>query len=298
MLLPGGRSGLVRLSDSLKIALDLCERSSRVLLTLVDPYLPTYRESQWLTRAQVEGRLDPEEGSQRIREVLSTIPDDVATKVAYLHGHEVHSLSLSAILLSCFCLESYINTLAYFLFRDADLLGLIREGHENSAEVIINAIARMTIREKWRTVGRLNNDRGFDASRPPFQDFQILFRFRDDQVHDKIVEWGSAESSKRYNGKFPEDRLGPLDLGHALYAAEAYWGMVQEVHRLTEVPQADFHRHYNVKPWLDDKHRQALIDTAKNYRRGSGTAMIQVADLTRRSSRPLGFLAAAERPSR
>src|SRR5437867_2022236 len=103
MLLAGGRSGLVRLSDSLKTALDLCDRSSQTLLALVDPYLPTYRESQRLARDQREGRLGLEEADQRIRQVLSAIPEEVGTRVAYLHGHEIHSLSLSAILLSCFC---------------------------------------------------------------------------------------------------------------------------------------------------------------------------------------------------
>ncbi len=266
MFLIGGHSGLVRLSDNLKTTLSLCERSSCVLLALVDPHLSAYREIKRLARDKLEGTLGEEEGNNRIREVLTTIPDEVGGKVAYLHGREIYSLSLSAILLSCFCLESYVNTLAYFLVKEADLLGLIRQGNENSAEVIVDAIARMTIREKWKTVGRLKHDQGFDTSRPPFQDFQILFRFRDDHVHDKVMEWASTDSATRYNKKFPEDLIHPLDLGHALYAAETYWGMVEEVHRLTAVPRADFHRHYNLAPWVDETHRRELMETATRYR--------------------------------
>lgn len=266
MLLAGGKSGLVRLSDSLKTTLELCEASTINLLQIAEPYQPIYREIQRLARDQLDGKIAPDEGDRRTREALQGIPEAVGFKIAYLAAHEIHSLSLSSVLLSCFCLESYVNTLAYFLFNEVDLLGLVRGGNKSSAEVLIDAIARMSIREKWRTVGRLKDARGFDPSRPPFQEFQILFRFRDDQVHDTVVEWGLSESSRRYNGKFPEDGIGPLDLSHALFAADTYWGMVQEVHRLTGVPQADFHRHYNVSPWLNESRRKELARMAKKYR--------------------------------
>ena len=265
MLLDGGRSGLVRLSDSLKTTLNLCEASTVNLLRIVEPYHHLYRESQRLARDQLDGKLDSDEGDRRRREVLDGIPEEVDFKVAYLAAHEIHSLALTSVLLSCFCLESYVNTLAYSLFKEVDLLGLVQTGNKNSAEVLINAVARMSIRDKWRTIGRLKDERGFDSSRPPFQDFQILFRFRDDQVHDKVVEW--AESSKQYNGKFPEDGMGlSLDLGHALFAADTYWGMVQEVHRLTTVPQTDFQgQFFNVSPWQDESRRNELARTARKY---------------------------------
>lgn len=266
MLLEGGHSGLVRLSDSLKTALSLCARSSQDLLQLVRPHLSSYQESQRLARDALADKLDTEETDSRIREVLSAIPDEVAKKVAYLHGHEIHTLSLSALFLSCFCLESYINTLAYFLFQEGDFLSLIKHGHRRSAEVLIDAIAKMTIRDKWKTVGKLRDAKGFDASRPPFQDFQILFRFRDDHVHDKVISWGIENAKSRYNGKFPEAAAYSLDLDHALYGAETYWNMVQEVHRLTGVDQTSFHQYYNVRPWVDDGHYKELKEIATEYR--------------------------------
>ena len=266
MLLEGGHSGLVRLSDSLKTGLSLCARSSSGLLRLVRPHLSSYQESQRLAREALAGKLDTDKADSRIREVLSAIPDDVARNAAYLHGHEIHTLSLSALFLSCFCLESYINTLAYFLFQEGDFLSLVKHGHRSSAEVLIDAIAKMTIREKWKTVGRLRDAKGFDVSRPPFQDFQILFRFRDDHVHDKVISWEPENAKSRYNGKFPEGAAYPLDLGHALYGAETYWKMVQEVHRLTGIEKVSFHRHYNLRPWMDDRHYEELKEIATDYR--------------------------------
>lgn len=266
MLLNGGRSGLVRLSDSLKTTLNLCEASTVNLLRIVEPYHHLYREIQRLARGQLDGKLDSDEGDRRTREVLEGIPEEVGFKVAYLAAHEIHSLALTSVLLSCFCLESYVNSLAYSLVKEVDFLGLMQTGNKNSAELLINALARMSIRDKWKTIGRLKDERGFDSSRPPFQDFQILFKFRDGQVHDKVVEWGSSESSKQYNGKYPEDGMGPLDLGHALYAADTYWGMVQEVHRLTTVPQTEFQGHFNVSPWRDEARRNELARTARKYR--------------------------------
>jgi hypothetical protein len=248
MLNKGGHSGLVRLSDSLKTTLSLCARSSWDLLQLVAPQLSAYRESQRLAGEALAGDIDQSEANSRIREILATIPDEVSHKAEYLQGHEIHTLSLSAILLSCFCLESYSNTLADFLSQNADF-------------------PRMRIREKWKTLGTLRNAKGFDQSRPPFQDFHILFRFRDDHVHDKVIAWGSENAKNPYNGKLPVAAFGPLDLGHALWAAETYWGMVQEVHRLTAVPETDFHRHYNLRPWLDEGHHEELRRIATAYRK-------------------------------
>jgi len=210
------------------------------------------------------GTLNQDTGSARIQEALSRIPSAVAERAAYLSAHEIHTLSLSAVFLSCFCLESYINTLAYYLFEEADFLSLIKHGHRSSAEILIDAIARMTIREKWKTVSRLRSENGFDPSRPPFQDFHILFKFRDDHVHDKVIAW-RPDNESRYNGKLPE-WPSPVDLNHALYAGQTYWNMVQEIHRLTGISQADFHRLYNLRPWEDDDHHTELRAIALKYR--------------------------------
>lgn len=263
MLLAGGKSGLVRLSDNLKMLLELCERSSKKMLRVAEPHMPAYRQLQQLAKQNLAGKLALSDDNREMLDALKGVPDDTQLELARLQGHEIHSLSVSCVLVSCFCLESYVNTLAYFLFNEADLLGLIRAGNKSSAEVVIDAISKMSVRDKWQTIGRLKNSAGFDAARSPFQDFNVLFRFRDDQVHDKVVEWGGGDPKKRYNGKLPDGVAEPLGLTHALFAAGTYWSMVQEVHRLTGASQSDFHQHYNLAPWTNNARRQELESTAR-----------------------------------
>jgi len=161
----------------------------------------------------------------------------------------------------------HINSLAHFLFKEADLLGLIRAGRAMSADVLLDAIEQMTVREKWRTVGRLGSSEGFVAGQPPFQDFSILFKFRDHVVHDKVVQMGE-DRAKRYNNKLADPVFGHFHLGHALFGARTYWGMVVEVHRLLGVDMASFHRHYNLKPWADEDERALLERLADRYSKG------------------------------
>ena len=162
----------------------------------------------------------------------------------------------------CFSLESYVNSFAYFLIKESDFLGLSKSGRKSSAEAVLDAIDRLSTREKWETIGKMGSAVGFDRSRTPFQDF----RFRDDNVHDKAIPYSEDRAAKRYNKKFPDPVFGSLDLGHALFAADVYWNMVQEIHRLTGVDAEVFHRHYNLKPWFDDENRRSLQELAVRYR--------------------------------
>jgi hypothetical protein len=49
---------------------------------------------------------------------------------------------------------------------------------------------------------------------------------------------------------------------HALDVSSAY----EEIHRLTGVDAGVFHRHYNLKPWLDEGNRRSLHNLAVRYR--------------------------------
>jgi hypothetical protein len=126
-------------------------------------------------------------------------------------------------------------------------------------------VNRLSTREKWEAVGKVGGGSGFDQSKIPFQDFRILFNFRDDHVHDKAVPYTKDRATKPYNRKFPDSVFGFLDLDHALYAAEVYWNMVQEIHRLTGDDPGKFHRHYNLKPWFGDEAWKSLRDLADGY---------------------------------
>jgi hypothetical protein len=54
--------------------------------------------------------------------------------------------------------------------------------------------------------------------------------------------------------------------GSPLFAADIYWNMVQEIHRLTGVDAGVFHRHYNLKLWFDEGNRRSLHNLAARYR--------------------------------
>ncbi len=269
MLFPEKKSALVRLSDMLKIGLDTCAVTSHRILDLFTPYEPIFREAQRMAREALRDGVT-EETDDRIRKVLSAVPEDVSWNGVRLQG-QLHSEALSTILSCCFCLESYVNSLAYFLFEETDFLGLIKDGHKVSAELVLEAIERMTTRKKWETVGRLRGGPGLDRARAPFQDFQILFNFRDDHVHDKVVDYSDNRATKRYNGKLPDPVTGLLDLGHALYCAQTYWDMVHEIHKLIGVDEKAFHRHYNLSPWVNDDHRRELEDLAAHYKEKLGS---------------------------
>jgi len=265
MFLQGAHSGLIQLHESLRSVLGLCAKSSWEMVELMRPYMAVIAEINDTTNKKLAGQLGVEDADSRIGAAEERIPQEVLVRSAQLRLQEVPSLALSGILFSCFCLESYINSLAYFLFKDADFLSLVRNGHKGSADVLLDAIWGMTIRDKWQTIGSLRDGNGFDKGTSPYQDFIILFRFRDERVHDKVTEWVGEETKKRYNNRLPESVLLPVDLGNALFAAETYWNMVHEIHRLIGVPMKEFQR-YMVPPWSGDGHRDQLKEVARQYR--------------------------------
>ena len=177
----------------------------------------------------------------------------------------MHSECLSVLLQLCFALESYVNAYAYHLLKEKDFLGLIRKGNDATAELLFEAIDKLSTLSKWETLGRLNHKAGFDTAKGPFQDLKVLFRFRDDMVHDKVREYSDDFASKRYGGKLPDPTFGFLDLRHAIYGADTYWMMIAEIHRLTSQPREAFHRHYNLTPWFSPDAERHARDMARQY---------------------------------
>ena len=266
MLFPERKSGLVRLSDAVKIGLECCRKTSQDTLrtyTLAEPY---YTECRQIAQRAERGEIGYDEADKLAAKLLGAIPDEMSSAIVALQA-QLHSQSLTTILTCCFCLESYINSFGYFLFKESDFLGLSAKGRGSSADAILNAVDRLSAKAKWETFGRLGGGPGFDRSKTPFQDFQFLFNFRDDHVHDKAVPYSDDRAVKRYNRNFPDPVLGLLDLGHALYAAEVYWKMAEEIHRLTGVEPQKFRRHYNLKPWFDSEHLASVRELTTRYRK-------------------------------
>lgn len=265
MLLPEHKSGLVRLSDTVKIGLESCQSLSEEILAHYERTKHFWKPTQDLARAAERGEISFEEAERRIQAMTEPVHLTEAKIGANLQL-QLHSQSLSSILMCCFCLESYINSFAWFAVRERDLLGLIGRGRSTSADVLLEAIDRLQVKEKWKTVAKLSGEAGFDISRYPFQDLVNLFNFRDDHVHDRMVPYEIERAKKRYNKRFPDPTSGMLDLNHALYSGTVYWDITRELHKLTDVPTTDFQRHYNLAPWIDSDRRTVFQDTAKRYR--------------------------------
>jgi hypothetical protein len=264
------KSGLVRISDAIKVTLRSAAFTTRELLENFGHHENAIRTAQALARrAQSVGGAELDEVHGQIIQVLKAVPQDVALRGVGLQS-ELHSQVLTAVLLCCFCLESYVNSLAYFLFNETDFLGLMRGGHGASAELLMDAIERMSTREKWRTISGLKGSDGFNRASAPFQDFVILFNFRDDHVHDKVVDHADNRPRTRYNGRFPDPVSGLLTLSHGLYAARTYWAMVNEIHKLLGTDPNSFHRHYNLAPWTAEGERVELEKLAGLYQRKLG----------------------------
>ena len=154
MLFPERKSGLVRLSDTAKIGLELCRETSLKVLAIYSRGEPHYSRTRELARRATQGEIGIEQADEQIRETLSAIPLEVANTGAPLQV-QLHSQALSRILMCCFCLESYINSFAYFLLKEGDFLGLSRVGRQSSADAVLDAIDRLSTKEKWETVGKL-----------------------------------------------------------------------------------------------------------------------------------------------
>lgn len=263
MLFPEGYSLVVRLSDAVKLSLGTLREMSAEASEQFAPYRDTIRAAQQQARAALA--TGSAAAGDAFEVELSRIPANVGKNAVVMQGR-IHGQALTTILMCCFTLEAYINALARYLLSEHDLLGLIRDGRRTSADVLFEAIERMSVRDKWSAVSRFGKGQGFDRSRGPWQEFDVLFKFRDDHVHDKVTPYAADRATKRYHNHFPDPLGGLLDLGHALFASTTYWDMVTHVHDLVGVPKEAFQRHYNLAPWTDRDALRDLQETTKRYR--------------------------------
>ena len=252
MLFRSHKSALTRLSDTLKIGFDECARTTEELLEYSRRYGSVFASLQALGGRHPAGDISADDLEAQARKALEAIPEPERLTGAQLQ-QILHTQVLSVLLNTCFCLEAYINSLVFFL-AERGYPGL------DSA-----ALAKMGTLDKWEAVGELGGS-GFDTSRAPFQAFKILFRFRDDHVHNKVVPL-SKDLGAQYGGRFPDVVVGFLDLGDALQGGEVYWSMIAEVHQLLSVPPQEFQRHYDLTPWGGEQRRGTLERLANAYRR-------------------------------
>lgn len=251
MLFPEGKSALVRLSDCIKLGVANALDTTSQLIQLHKQYATALRKIRRAGERAQAGEITHRQALEVLgrMEMQGEIPEEDLQKAVSLDVR-LHSEVLSVILHVCFTLESYINSLGYHLLKEKDILRLGRNASPSTIDTFLNAIDRMSTLSKWQIVSRLKSNDGLDASQSPLQDLKILFRFRDDHVHDKVVPYNDR-SRKRYNELLPDPVSGLLKLSHAIYACDCYWNIVSEVHALVGIPSREFHRHYNLGPWFD-----------------------------------------------
>jgi len=264
MLFSEKKSALVRLSDCIKFGIGNCFDTTNDLIDLHVKYQETFRKSRVIANNILEDRIPTDEGEKELIELNKNIPDEDTKRAVYLQGR-LHSECLSVTLICCFALESYVNTLGYHLLQEKDFLGLFQAGHEATAEVLIDAIEKMSTLTKWETIGKLKKGKGFDRSISPFQDIKTLFNYRNDIAHDKVVNHTDDRENKRYNKKLPDPVFGYLTLRHVIFAADTYWGMIYAIHNILDTDMNEFHRHYNLKPWFNDNFEQEVRNTSELY---------------------------------
>lgn len=266
MLFREKKSALVRLSDCMKLNIGNCLDTTNELVELHMKYEEPLGKIRAIAKEILDEKVAAEEGEKKILQVSQSIPEQEARSAVSLQGR-LHSECLSVILTCCFALESYINSLGYHLLREGDFLGLFRGGHEATAEVLMDAIEKMSTLMKWETIGRLKKGKGFDRSKSPFQDLKVLFNFRNDIVHDKVANYSDEREDKRYNKKLPDPVFGFLTINHVIFAADAYWGMVSEIHSILGTDMNEFHRNYNLSPWFSAGFEQQVRDAGAAYTR-------------------------------
>ena len=146
MLFEGGLTRLVYLSDSLKVQLSVLANFSYQYLKIIEPY------SSEIARIKAEARQSVEDGSGGTYEPTPPWPLEVAEDLAEIESM-MNSLSVTTVLLSSFVMESYINSLAHYVEKRPDLLGLTGKAKEYAAGLLFEDIEKSSTREKSGTSG-------------------------------------------------------------------------------------------------------------------------------------------------
>jgi len=264
MLFTTKNSALVRLSDCVKLGIEHCLHTTYDLIDLYKTYKEPFDRLRATAKKILDDNISHEEGERKLAEINKNIPPEQARRGVYLQGR-LHSECLSVLLNCCFVIESYANTLGYYLKHEKDSNDWLDIGCDTTVDASEEIIEKMNTLNKWEKLGKLNKGKGFDKSKRPYQDMKILFQFRNDIVHDKICDYSSNRDKKRYNSKLPDPVFGFLDLRHVIYAADTYSEMVLEIHKLIDVEMKQFHRHYNLKPWFSEDFEKEVRATSLLY---------------------------------
>jgi hypothetical protein len=141
MLFRQRKSVLARLSDCLKLGLADCEAEAKHVISLHRKYAVPLAEIRRLADLALSAGLPLDTAEAELGKASASIPSGVAQE-AVVAREVLHTRVLSVVLNCCSCLESYINALAYHLFHESDVLGLIREGHNDRPSLRLLSLCR------------------------------------------------------------------------------------------------------------------------------------------------------------
>lgn len=254
------KSGLVRLSDCIKHGVfNIAQETEELNKVIVSQNSQLQYQKEVLAKVE-KGEIDSGQAIELIKTNGMSI--EAATRGAALQS-AIHNQCLTTILSTCFTLESYINSFAYYLSKQHGPKGRLNGTKLPYSEEFKN----LSTVNKWIKVVKISTgiDYQTDAVDNPFGDLNILFKFRNDHVHDKVVSMSNDKSSSRYNGKLPDPVFGLLDIYHVLFAVDTYWYLIKWVHRQIGVSQEEFHMHYNLSPWISSEMEKEIRNIAATY---------------------------------
>ncbi|MFP7442665.1 hypothetical protein SFC50_03090 [Bacillus infantis] len=253
------KSGLVRLTDCIKYGVfNVAQETKELNKVFLSQTSQLQYQKEILAKLE-KGELDSGEAMELIKTKGMSI--EAANKGVALQS-AIHNQCLTTILSTTFSLESYINSFAYYLSK-----------HCGPKWKIINPyneeFKKLSTVNKWIKVVKISTGKKYksNAAGDPFGDLNLLFRFRNDHVHDRVVSMSNDKSLSRYNGRLPDPVLGLLDIYHVLFAVDTYWYLIKWVHRQIGVSLQDFHMHYNLSPWINSEMEKEIRDIAATYNR-------------------------------
>ncbi|PGL66846.1 hypothetical protein [Bacillus sp. AFS055030] len=251
------KSGLVRLSDCIKHGVYNAAQDTKELNIVSLSQKSQIQYSKEIAAKMEKGEIDPSEAEELIKTNGMSLDD--AIRGAAIQS-ALHNQCLTTILTTCFTLESYINSFAYYLAKHHG-----RKGKLNGKQLpYTDEFTKLSTVKKWIKVVKISTGIEYrtDAADNPFGDLKILFKFRNDHVHDKVVGMSNDKSLTSYNGKLPDPVFGLLDINHVLFAVDTYWNLIKWVHRQIGVSQEEFHMHYNLSPWISPEVEKEIRDIA------------------------------------
>lgn len=263
MILTDKTSSLVKLSDCSKFAILSCIDTSEQYLEIAKKHASTNKQIQKIAKKVESGAAEYTELESKIKELTDDEFTSDSFQAVALQG-KLNSECMLFIVNCCFTLESYINTLAHYLFDTKNLANVKSDTENGVMPFFMEAFDKQSTVAKWEFIGKLKGHK-FDKSKPPFQDLKVLFSFRNDMAHDKVNDF-NVEVPKKYNNKLPNFMSDLLILEHALFAAQVFQDLVKELKILLGDVIEEFQKHYNLSPWFNEEIEKQAISVVKELK--------------------------------